>query len=358
MGINIAVIGTGLIGGSLGLALHESPQVSRIIGIDNDQEALQKALQIGAIDEISSLEGVGKAEVVFLCTPLETFPSLIAGMAEHIRPGTIVTDVGSTKQKVMEWMADLPEGVHVIGGHPMAGSEIHGIQGADRYLFENAVYVLTPGPETAPEITRQLTELLSVTGAKIKIMEATEHDQMVAAISHIPHLAAVSLVNLTEGHPELLMLAAGGFRDTTRVASSSPSLWKGILTTNRSAVVAGLDKMIHHLTQLRSALENNDQDKLLAELTRAQVIRSQIPHGQKGMLPAMCDVICIVPDQPGVIGNLGRILGHHNINIVDIEILRVREGDGGTIRLGVPSLEDGMRAVKALQDESIKVWLR
>lgn len=156
----------------------------------------------------------------------------------------------------------------------------------------------------------------------------------------------------------MLMLAAGGFRDTTRIASSSPSLWKGILTTNRSAVVEGLNKLIDHLSQLRSALEDNDQDKLLADLARAQAIRSQIPHGQKGLLPAMCDVICIVPDHPGIIGDLGRILGNHNINIVDIEILRVREGDGGTIRLGVSSLEDGLRAVKALQDESIKVWLR
>lgn len=358
MSITVAIIGTGLIGGSLGLALHESPEVQSIIGIDNDYEALQRALQIGAIDAISSLEGVREAQVVFLCTPLETYPSLIAAAADYIRPGTIVTDVGSTKQKVMEWMGDMPEGVHIIGGHPMAGSEIQGIQGADRYLFENAVYVLTPGPKTAPEVTRQLTDLLSVTGAKIKIMEASLHDQMVASISHIPHLAAVSLVNLTEGHPDTLMLAAGGFRDTTRVASSSPSLWKGILTTNRSAVVEGLDRLIDHLAQLRSALENDDQDKLLADLTRAQRIRSQIPHGQKGLLPAMCDVICIVPDQPGIIGNLGRILGYHNINIVDIEILRVREGDGGTIRLGVASLEDGLRAVKALQDESIKVWLR
>lgn len=358
MGINVAIIGIGLIGGSLGLALHESPEVGSITGIDNDHEALQKALDIGAIDEMASLEGLREAQVIFLCTPLETFPQLIAEMAGFVRPGTIVTDVGSTKQRVMEWMKGLPAGVHFIGGHPMAGSEIHGIQGADRYLFENAVYVLTPGPETPPEIIQQLIDLLSVTGAKIKIMEASVHDQMVAAISHIPHLAAVSLVNLTEGQPDLLMLAAGGFRDTTRVASSSPTLWKGILTTNRSAVVEGLNKLIDNLIQLRSALEENDHEKLLSELIRAQAIRSQIPHGQKGLLPVMCDVICIVPDEPGVIGNLGRILGEHNINIVDIEILRVREGDGGTIRLGISSLEDGQRAVKALQDESIKAWIR
>jgi prephenate dehydrogenase len=359
MSITVAIIGTGLIGGSLGLAWHELPQVSTIIGIDNDEESLHKALQMGAIDEIASMEnGIKRADVVFLCTPLQTFPSIITQVARHIRPGALVTDVGSTKQKVMEWLGCLPEGVHFIGGHPMAGSEIQGIQGADRYLFENAVYILTPGPTVPPDPLEQLMDLLAPTGAKIKIMEPDEHDKMVASVSHLPHLAAISLVNFTEGQPDLLMLAAGGFRDTTRVASSSPSLWKDILITNRSAIVKGLDKYIVQLAKLRTALEENDQEMLMEDLTKAQAIRAQIPHGQKGLMPTMCDVICIVPDRPGIVGELGRILGNHNINIADIEILRVREGDGGTIRLGVSDLPDGQRAVRALQDASIKAWIR
>ncbi|MDI9479301.1 MAG: prephenate dehydrogenase/arogenate dehydrogenase family protein [Syntrophomonadaceae bacterium] len=359
MSITVAIIGTGLIGGSLGLAWHELPQVSTIIGIDNDEESLHKALQMGAIDEMTSLEnGVERADVVFLCTPLQTFPGIIAQVAQHVRPGTLVTDVGSTKQKVMEWLGCLPDGVHFIGGHPMAGSEIQGIQGADRYLLENAVYILTPGPTVPPETLELLIELLAATGAKIKIMEPAQHDKMVASVSHLPHLAAVSLVNLTEGQPDLLMLAAGGFRDTTRVASSSPGLWKDILITNRSAVVQGLDKFMAQLARLRAALEKGDQEMLMEDLTQAQTIRAQIPHGQKGLMPTMCDVICIVPDRPGIIGELGRILGNHDINIADIEILRVREGDGGTIRLGVSDLPDGQRAVQALQDASIKAWIR
>lgn len=359
MGISIAIIGIGLIGGSLGLALHDSPQVKRIIGIDKDDESMRKALQIGAIDQIATIEeGIVQADIVFLCSPLESFPSLIEKIAQYIRPGTIVTDVGSTKQKVMEWMAGLPEGVHIIGGHPMAGSEIQGIQGADRYLFENAVYILTPSPTVPQEVVQQLIELLAVTGAKLKIMDTRVHDEMAALVSHIPHLAAVSLVNLTGGRPDLLMLAAGGFRDTTRVASSNPSLWKGIISTNSSAIIEGLDKFIHYLTRLHLALEENDHEALLEDLTRAQTIRGQIPHGQKGLMPAMCDVICIVADRPGIIGEIGRILGNHNINIADIEILRVREGDGGTIRLGVADFQEGQRAVQVLQAASIRAWIR
>lgn len=360
MGITITVIGTGLIGGSLGLALHDSPQVSRILGADADKYSLQTALEIGAIDQAVALaEGIEQADILFLCTPLGVFPDLIETVARHIRPGTIVTDVGSTKQKVMGWMKEwLPAGVHAIGGHPMAGSEIHGIQGADRYLFENAVYILTPGLDTSEEAVNQLIDLLTATGARVQKMNADVHDHMVASVSHIPHLAAVSLVNLTEGDPRQLMLAAGGFRDTTRVASSNPMLWQDILTTNREAVVEGLDQLIQHLTRMRDSLAGSYHDILLKELLQAQTIRSQIPHGQKGLMPSMCDVICIVPDRPGVIGELGRILGNHHINIADIEILRVREGDGGTIRLGVPTLQDGQKAVEALQSESIKAWVR
>lgn len=259
---------------------------------------------------------------------------------------------------VMEWLSILPDEVWPVGGHPMAGSEINGINGADRYLFENAVYILTPPVHTPEQVMQTLCEVLTVTGARIKIMDAVTHDSLVASVSHIPHLAAVSLVNLTGAEPEKLVLAAGGFRDTTRVASSSPEVWRGILSTNRTAVIAGLEQFIDGLEQLRDALQENQTDILLEHLQKARDIRKQIPHGQKGLMPSICDVICIVPDRPGVIGELGRILGRHDINIADIEILRVREGDGGTIRLGVPTLEDGQQAVKALQSEGIKAWVR
>lgn len=359
MSCTVTIVGVGLMGGSLGLALHDSPQVSRVVGVDQDADALQRAQAMGAIDQVAALsEGVKQADVLFLCAPLGCFPDLIAEVSRHVKPGTVVTDVGSTKEEVMSWMDQLPSGVWPIGGHPMAGSEITGILGADRYLFENAVYILTPGRDIPGSALALLTGLLGATGARIQIMDAGRHDRLVAAVSHIPHLAAVSLVNLTEGSPDLLLLAAGGFRDTTRVASSSPELWQGILTTNRQAVVDGLDQLIQQLNKIRHALNQEDSVALQQELVKAQWIRSQIPHGQKGLMPGLCDVICIVPDRPGVIGELGRVLGHHHINIADIEILRVREGDGGTIRLGLPSPQDGEKAVEVLRSQSIKAWIR
>lgn len=354
----LMIIGTGLIGGSLGLALRESPLVSRVTGFDEEQECLQKARAIGAIDEIVTLaEGVQQADIVCLCTPLNTYQTILSQIMPFLKPGTIVTDTGSTKESVMEWFEMLPERVWGIGGHPMAGSEIKGINGADRYLFENAVYVLTPGKTVPADVTSMLETILAGTGASIIKMDPSLHDELAAVISHVPHLAAVSLVNLTGGDAASLMLAAGGFRDTTRIASSNPVLWQDILMSNRQHISAKLRDLIDNLTMLERALVSENNEELNRMLIAAKEIRDQIPQRRKGLLPGWAEIVCIVPDHPGVIGELGLILGQKGINIVDIEILRVREGDGGTIRLGVSSPEDAQKAVDCLQSHAIKAWL-
>lgn len=359
MGLNITIIGVGLIGGSLGLAFKESPRVDQVLGVDPNGEALEKACHMGAIDRAVSLaEGVKSGQVLFLCSPVGTFAGLIDSINRYVQPGTVVTDVGSTKQQVLKMYERLPREVCSIGGHPMAGSEIMGIDGADRYLFENAVYILTPREDTAAEKLEMLEELLEVTGARIKLMTAETHDRMVAAVSHIPHLAAAALVNLTGGDEQLLMLAAGGFRDTTRVASSSPGLWQDILFSNQVMVVDALDRYIQILTRFKEQLMAGEKMALFNNLKKAQETRCHIPRVRKGLMPSLNEVICIVPDRPGIIGDLGVILGQARVNIADIEILRVREGDGGTIRLGVPSLDDAEVAVKVLQRHSIKAWVR
>ncbi|HWP96600.1 MAG TPA: prephenate dehydrogenase [Syntrophomonadaceae bacterium] len=359
MKVKVLLVGVGLIGGSLGLSLRESPLVDSVMGADNDSEALAKACEIGAIDRIVRLEeGVQDADLIFLCTPLGSYASIIEKIRPFLRPGTLVSDVGSTKLAVMDLFQSLPREVYAVGGHPMAGAETQGINGADRYLFENAVYVLTPGKETPAAVLDMLMEILRATGARIEIIEAAVHDELVATVSHIPHLSAVALVGLTEGSQEHLMMAAGGFRDTTRVASSNPQLWEDILFSNRLPLLERLDSLIERLGNIRTALEQNDHTGLRRELNQAKEIRDCIPHIRRSLLPSCHDLVCIVPDRPGIIGQLGSILDGEDINIVDIEILRVREGDGGTIRLGVPTLEKAEQAVKALQANDIKAWLR
>lgn len=356
---NILIVGVGLIGGSLGLALKGSPLINKLIGVDSDLIALQKAQELGAIDYYTSLsEGARQADIVILCTPINTFPDIIEEIKDLLKPGTILTDTASTKQKVMGNFSRLPEHIFTIGGHPMAGGEAVGILNADKYLFENAVYVLTPAENTPPDVTASFQEILDIIGARIMIMEAGHHDEIVAVISHIPHIVASALVNLTHGDSDKLAMAAGGFRDTTRIASSNPELWQQILFSNRESVINGLIELITSLNSYKYMLEDNNYGQLYKELKLAQETRKNIPQIRKGLMPGFSDVICIVPDQPGIIGDLGYILGEKQINIVDLEILHVRDGDGGTIRIGVPSFEKACQAVEALKEKSIKAWLR
>lgn len=359
MGPNILIVGLGLIGGSIGLALQGSSAVNQIIGSDPDPLTVEKALKLGAIDSAASLEtGAKKADIIILCTPISTFPDIIAAIRNNLKPGTIVTDAASTKYQVMEMFASLPEQIFAVGGHPMAGGEAPGIINADKYLFENAVYVLTPAPGTPDEITDKLMDVLKTTGADILIMEAARHDEITAAISHIPHIAASALVRLTHGERDKLNMAAGGFRDTTRIAASDPVLWRQILFSNREPVIEELGEFIDILNDIRHLLRENNELELYRILEEARQIRSKIPQVSKGLLPGFVDVICIVPDTPGIIGNLGNILGAENINIVDLEILHVRDGDGGTIRIGVPSADKASLAVEALKKHAVKAWVR
>ncbi|NLB52294.1 MAG: prephenate dehydrogenase [Syntrophomonadaceae bacterium] len=359
MPLNILIAGVGLIGGSLGLALKGSSSVNKIIGVDSDLEALKKAEELGAIDCYTSLsEGAKQADIIILCTPVNTFASIIDEIMDLLRPGTIITDTGSTKEKAMNTFAKLPDYVYVIGGHPMAGGEAIGIINADKYLFENAVYVLTPAANTPSDIINQLKAVLSVIGARFMIMEPRYHDEIVAVISHIPHLLSAALVNLTNADRDKLSMAAGGFRDTTRIASSNPKLWQQILFSNRESVIKYLDQLIISLNEYRDMLDNHDEQQLFEQLKRAQETRNSIPYMRKGLMPGFSDIICIVPDRPGIIGELGNILGEKHINIVDLEILHVREGDGGTIRIGVPTYENACQAVDELKEHGIKAWRR
>lgn len=359
MAEEVLIIGLGLIGGSLGLALQGSPLVSRITGMDVRPGAVKQAVEMGAIQDCPELsQAVAAADIILLCAPMAAYPQILQDILPFMRPGTLVSDVGSTKTRVSALFSKLPPEIIGIGGHPMAGSETAGILGADRYLFENAVYVLTPAPDTPASALARMSSLIEVTGAKVHIMGAAQHDQIAAQVSHVPHLAAAALLNVTKGDTGAMMMAAGGFRDTTRVASGSPSLWQDIVMSNSKYISCELEKLINELRRVQNAVQQGKQEELLAMLEEARSIREKIPGLQRTYLGSCSDIICLVPDEPGVIGQLGNILGLYHVNIMDLEILRVREGDGGTIRISVPDIDAAQRAIEALGREHIKAWIK
>ncbi|MGE5404595.1 MAG: prephenate dehydrogenase/arogenate dehydrogenase family protein [Candidatus Saccharibacteria bacterium] len=358
-GVKVSIIGLGLIGGSLGLALCHSNLDLVVAGHDLDPQVMDLAVDMGCVHEVGTVEQiVDQADYVFICTPIKHIGEIVAQIGAHCKPGCIVTDVGSTKQGIVKLFKELPSGVIGIPGHPMAGSEQQGIKGADRYLFENAVYVLTPEKGCPPEAVASLEKLVKLTGAHVIIMDPEKHDRVVATVSHLPHLVASALVSMLDGEEDATALAASGFRDTTRIAGGDPELWTDILMTNRQLMIDRIEVFKSRLDNLQELLQVGNHQELHDFLSLARDIRGTLPKKRKGLVPDIQDVICIVPDQPGIIGLLGTWLGEQGVNIADIEILRVREGDGGTIRLGVASEAESVKAVDVLKEHGVKAWLR
>lgn len=349
----ITIIGVGLIGGSLGLAIRRKHPETRIIGVSSPA-AIQSAIDIDAITEgfgYNELEGAVKdADLVFLCTPIHRIQGLLTLLAPLLHAGTLVTDVGSTKRVITRHAAEvLPSGVHFVGGHPMAGAENRGVGAADPFLFQNAIYVLSPEKETPDTAVQTLSGLLGEIGARVIIMEAELHDRIAAAVSHLPQLLAVSLVEMvggmnTEDAP-YLRLAAGGFRDMTRIASSSFSMWDDIYRTNGDAVREMVDRFIGQLGRIRDRI---GAPALGEDFEIANVTRSTIPKDTKGFLRALFDVLVVVEDRPGTIAEIASELSRNNINIKDIEVLKVREGEGGTLRLAFTREQEAIDAIALL----------
>ena len=351
----IVIVGVGLIGGSFGLAVRRKYPEIRIIGISS-RAALTSALHMDAITEGCGYEelagAVTDADLVVLCTPIHRIQGLLTVLAQSLKKGVLVTDVGSTKRAITEHAAQvLPDGVHFIGGHPMTGSEKSGIDAADPFLFQNAIYVLTPVDGVPKDILDSFSGLIGDLGASVIVMNAVLHDRIAAAVSHLPQMLAVTLVemvgNCNSEDAPYLKLAAGGFRDMTRIASSPFSMWDDICRTNDNAIKETIDDFIKCLQQLKSRIGTTS---LSEDFEVANITRATIPKDTKGFMRALFEVLVVVEDKPGVIANIGTTLAHVNINIKDIEVLKVREGEGGTLRLAIEEETEALQAIEHLTD--------
>ncbi|HUP85862.1 MAG TPA: prephenate dehydrogenase [Acidimicrobiales bacterium] len=317
-----AIVGTGLIGGSIGMALRARGW--HVTGSDRDHGRAERALELGALDEVGTDVG---AEITFVATPVSSVAA-IAGQLTS--PTGIVTDVGSVKAPIVG-AVDHPR---FVGGHPMAGSEQEGVDGADPTLFEGATWVLTPTESTDPEAYARLRSVVSSLGADVLAMPPERHDALVAVVSHVPHLTAAALMTLAaagaEEHTALLRLAAGGFRDMTRIAAGHPGIWPDICTENRDAIVSVLDGLLHTLGGLRDVVAAGDRERLLGTLELARQARINLPT-RAARAEDLVEVRVPIPDRPGVLAEVTTLAGDLGVNIEDLEIAHSAEGERGVL---------------------------
>ena len=351
----IAIVGVGLIGGSLAMAWQERLPHLTIIGYDRP-EILGNAVARGVIDKsaCSLREAVECADVVVFATPIASITSLVQEAAKWLKPGTIVTDVGSVKGPIIESARQHFSLDQVfIGGHPMAGAEQGGLANADAFLFENATYVLCPGPHENTAAYQSIAQLVEATGARVLTMQAAHHDRVAACISHVPQLLATALMGLaaekSQTDPAILRLAAGGFRDMTRIAYSPYSLWEPILSANRADVLATLKELIAILASMTDAVGRDEVVTLAPLFDQARSVRETIPKDFKGFVDPLADVYVYAEDQPGVLAHITGALFENNISIKDIELLKVREGTGGAFRLSFTDDQTADAAVATLK---------
>lgn len=279
----LAIIGVGLIGGSLARALREVGAVKSVVGIGRSRANLEEALSLGICDEITqdATSGVRGAQVVFISVPVCSIPSVVAEIAPFLSPGCIVTDGGSVKTEiVLECEALMPPGCHFVGGHPIAGTEHSGAAASFATLYRGKRCILTPTEHTDADALDLVSRAWRLTGANVCSMEPGHHDRIFAEISHLPHMVAYALVHAVgtadvEGE-NVLSYTAGGFRDFTRIASSDPSMWRDISLMNREALLASIDGFSKSLSVLRQRIDRGESEGLAEFFTIAKQFRDGI----------------------------------------------------------------------------------
>lgn len=360
---NISIFGVGLIGGSLALCFKGKPGIT-ITGYAHHQDYADQVIARGVVDHItlSAEEAARDADFIFLCVPVGSLESYITLLSTlQLKPGCIITDVGSTKASIAECAEKLVlKNACFIGGHPMAGSERSGVAAASSLLFENAYYVLTPAEGVSQAKLDSLAELLSFTRAHVVTVEPQLHDQIVGAISHLPHIIAVALVNQICGYNEdnslYQTLAAGGFRDITRIASSDPVVWRDILLNNRKVMMPLLKDWNEGIKQFMVMLESQDGSAIEQAFRRAGEFRSVLPERRKGVIVSQYDLYLDVPDHPGIIGRITTELGQKSINLSNIQIIESREDVPGVMRLSFRNEREQERAKDLLQSHGYTVY--
>lgn len=362
----IGFIGFGLIGGSIARALKKSsPKVTTIAFnhyIDKSHPGLMAAKQDGVIDIISTdlTTDFADCDIIFLCAPVLENLTYLTTLRDIIKPDCIITDVGSVKGNIHKVISDLSLTSHFVGGHPMTGSEKTGYENSSAGLLENAFYMLTHTKETPKSHFHTMEVLVSSLGAIPVPVDASYHDDVVAAISHIPHIIAASLVHMvkdSDDEDELMrQVAAGGFKDITRIASSSSVMWQNICLTNTDSILYYLRSFINQLDAIAVDIAGKKEEKLLEFFTDAKEYRDSIPSKKKGLIHPVYEVYLDITDEAGAIASVATLLAEHKISIKNIGILHNREYQEGALRIEFYTGEAKVQAIEILAAHKYTIY--
>lgn len=358
-----AIVGTGLIGGSLGLALKDAGIVKVVTGCAGHKATAVEAVRMGAIDQAfnTTEEAVRGADIVFLATPVKAVEKEARRALKNMKRGAILTDTASVKAGIVSVLDDVAAQARMcfIGGHPMAGSELSGIAAASKDLFKNAPYILTPTEKTNPEALTVTHNLLQGIGARVFTLNPETHDRVVAAISHLPHVLSACLVNVASAEQgefaNIFKLAAGGFYDMTRIAGSSPDLWVDICMANAETINELVRQYQAELETIAELVESGDAEGLRVKLDKARTTRQDLPRLKPEEIPLIFELTVAVPNHPRVLSDITMCVAELGVNIEDIQIVHSTEADSGLLKLAILGEDEATRVAQALEAKGYQV---
>lgn len=358
--LRIGFIGLGLIGGSIAKSIKRFHPEIRIYAYTRTEATLDAAIADGIVDVKCQKQDPAffQCNYIFLCAPVNDNISYLEWLKDSIPSDCIITDVGSVKGEIHEAVRQLGLEANFIGGHPMAGSEKTGYKNSTDFLLENAYYLLTDGDAIEPSILADFKELIASLGAIPLCISSEEHDFITGAVSHLPHIIASTLVNtvkeLDTPDEHMKLIAAGGFKDITRIASSSPVMWQQICAENKDMILKVLDSYINNIKQARDWVAEESSDSIYDMFQNARIYRNSVPDHAKGAVTRIYLIYCDIYDEPGGIATISFLLGMSGINIKNISIVNNREFEEGVLRIELSDEKDYKKAKDVLTARNYK----
>ena len=360
--ITCSFYGLGLIGGSISRALRKAYPGIYLKAYDSDPRSIEAAYRSGVINKTYTMltDDIFDCDYMFLCAPVSANDSFISQYSKRLKDDCILTDVGSVKTSTYKAATENGLSENYIGGHPMAGSEKTGFINSNERLLENAYYILTPSPKVSPDKIEAFSEMIRGIGALVLVMSPAEHDHVTGGISHLPHVISAALVNYIKSQDEgsglMKTVAAGGFKDITRISSSSPDMWKAICMTNTDEITGMLTGYIKLLEDTCSVIEKKDPDALESFFSSAKEYRDSFSAHDHGPIKKIFDMYVDIPDVPGSIAQTATILALNSLSIKNIGIMHSREFQEGALRIEFYDDETAHKAAQILTDHNYRIF--